>query len=63
MGSHVKWGQGQGKLAKAAAAASASNHSVAGQWYIIVISFVDPDLDPGRFLSFGWSRIRIRGGS
>jgi len=29
MGSHVKWGQGQGKLAKAAAAASASNHSVA----------------------------------
>jgi len=29
MGSHVKWGQSQGKLAKAAAAASASNHSVA----------------------------------
>ena len=61
MGSHVKWGQGQGKLAKAAAAASASNHSVAGQWYIIEICFVDPD--PARFLSFGWSRIRIRGGS
>ncbi len=29
-GSHVKWGGSQGKLAKAAAAASAANQSVAG---------------------------------
>jgi hypothetical protein len=32
-GSHLKYGGGQGKLAKAAAAASAANQSVAGKIY------------------------------
>ena len=33
MGAHIKRGNGQGKLAKAAAAASASNHSVGGDYF------------------------------
>ena len=36
MGAQIKRGNGQGKLAKAAAAASASNHSVGGDYFTSV---------------------------
>ncbi len=53
-GSHLKYGGGQGKLAKAAAAASAANQSVAGKIYFFVYRTVPSDADPGCL-----SRIRI----
>jgi hypothetical protein len=37
-GSHLKYGGGQGKLAKAAAAASAANQSVAGKTIVHISS-------------------------
>ena len=44
MGAQIKRGSGQGKLAKAAAAASASNHSVGGKYCNIGRIFTTKEL-------------------
>jgi hypothetical protein len=59
-GSHLKYGGGQGKLAKAAAAASAANQSVAGKIYFFAYRTVPSDADPGCYHGSEYFPFRIR---